>query len=70
MNQIEKEQLLNEIEHKIGMIKVFYKDNDGAEELIKSYEEYTEKGVSYTEIKLFLEDLNLFLEGTDKYAGV
>lgn len=62
MKQVEKEQLLNEVEHKIGMVKTFYKDDDGAEELIGGYEDYQKEGTSFTEIKLFLEDLNLFLE--------
>lgn len=62
MKQAEKEQLLNEVEHKIGMVKTFYKDEVGAEELIESYEGYRKEGVSNTEIKLFLDDLNLFLE--------
>lgn len=62
MNQIEKEQILSQVEHKVGMIKTFHKDEVGADDLISSYEEYQKDGTSYTEIKLFLEDLNLFLE--------
>lgn len=63
MNQFDKEQLLNEIEHKIGMIKSFYSDVEGADELINGYEDCLKEGTSFTEIKLLLEDLNLFLEG-------
>lgn len=62
MNQIEKEQILSEVEHKIGMIKTFHQEKEGVDVLISSYEEYIVEGVSYTEVKLFLEDLNLFLE--------
>lgn len=62
MKQIEKELLLNEVEHKIGMVKTFHKDEDGAEELIEGYEEYLIEGVSVTEAKLLLEDLDLFLD--------
>lgn len=61
MNQTEQEQILQQVEHKIGMIKAFHKDEVGADELIASYEEYSKEGISFTEIKLFLEDLNLFL---------
>lgn len=63
MNQIEKEQLLNEVEHKVGMIKAFHNEDDNAKELIELYDEYRKDGTSVMEIKLFLEDLNLFLEG-------
>lgn len=62
MDSIEKEMILSQVEHKIGMIKAFYRDQDGADELISSYEEYDKDGTSYTEIKLFLEDLELFME--------
>ena len=63
MNQSEKELILSDVEHRIGMIKSFYKEEEGADELINSYEEYLKTGISHTEVKLFLEDLNLFLEG-------
>lgn len=62
MNQIEKEQILSHVEHKVGMIKTFYKEEVGADVLISSYEDYRVEGTSFTEIKLFLEDVNLFLE--------
>lgn len=62
MKQVEKELLTNEIEHKIGMVRTFHKDKDGADELIEGYEDYRKEGVSVTEAKLLLEDLNLFLE--------
>lgn len=62
MKQAEKEQLLNEVEHKVGMIKTFHKGSNEAEELISVYEDYRKEGTSITEIKLFLDDLNLFLE--------
>jgi hypothetical protein len=61
MNLSEKELLLNQVEHKIGMIKAFH-NNDEAQELVELYDEYNKTGASYTEIKLFLEDLDLFLE--------
>lgn len=66
MNNAEKEILLNEIEHKVGMIKTFYKaskhDTDTAKELIELYDEYVRDGTSTIEVKVFLQDLNLFLE--------
>lgn len=61
MNQSSQEQILSQIEHKIGMIKTFHKDKDGAEELINLYESYRKDGADFLDIKLFLEDLNLFL---------
>ena len=62
MKQAEKELLLSQVETKIGVVKSFYKDEVGADNLIELYEEYQNDGTSYTEIKLFLEDLTLFLE--------
>lgn len=66
MDQIEQEHILSQVEHKVGMVKTFYRDEVGASDLISSYNEYQNEGVSYTEIKLFLEDLNLFLESVNK----
>jgi hypothetical protein len=62
MNQAEKELILSQVELKIGMVKTFYKDKEGADELISLYEDYLREGTSTMEIKLFLEDLYLFLE--------
>lgn len=62
MKQHQKEQLLNAIDHKIGMVKTFYKNISGSEDLISIYEDFRKEGSTYTEIKLFLDDLNLFLE--------
>lgn len=61
MNQSEKELLLNSIEHKVGIVATFYRDVEGAEDLLNLYEEYKKEGTSITEIKLFLDDLNTFL---------
>lgn len=72
MNNAEKEILLNEIEHKVGMIKAFYKaskhDTDTAKELIELYDEYVRDGTSTIGAKVLLQDLNLFLE-TNKRDG-
>lgn len=62
MKQYEEEQMLSQVELKVGLIKSFHMDEVGADELIESYEDYLKDGTSYTEIKLFLEDLDLFLE--------
>ena len=62
MERMEKEQLLNEVEHKIGMAKTFHNNNGEANELIEVYEGYCKDGASLTEIKLLLEDLELFLD--------
>jgi hypothetical protein len=64
MDQAEKEQILSQVEHKVGMIKTFHKDVPGADDLIKLHADYQKEGTSVTEIKLFLDDLNLFLEST------
>lgn len=65
MKLAEQEQLLNMIENKVGMVKVHFKDIEGAEELISVYEEYKENGTSSYEAKLFLEDLEEFLSTVD-----
>lgn len=57
------EAILSQVEHKAGMIKTFYKDVEGAKELIEIYDAYTKEGTSFVEIKLFLDDLNIFLDG-------
>ena len=62
MGQLEKQELLNEVEHKIGMARIFYNDNGEAQELIDVYESYRKEGATLMEIKLLLEDLELFLD--------
>lgn len=62
MGQLEKQQLLNEVEHKIGMAKTFYNSNGEAEELIEVYEGYCKEGATLMEVKLLLEDVELFLD--------
>lgn len=62
MNQIDKEQILAQVELKIGIIKTYYVDESGADELIRVYDDYKRDGTSVLEIKLFLDDLLLFIE--------
>lgn len=61
MKQAEKELLVNQIEHNIGLVKTFHQDKPGANELIEVYEEISKKGTSTIEAKAFVDDLNLFL---------
>lgn len=62
MSQSEKQQLLNEVEHKIGMAKTFYNGDGEAQELIDVYEGYRMEGATLMEIKLLLDDVELFLD--------
>lgn len=62
MRLAEKEELLNQVEHKVGMIKTFHKDAEGSGGLLETYEEYIKEGTSHAEMKLFLDDLTLFLD--------
>lgn len=62
MNLAEKEMLLNQIEHKIGIIRTFHKEEDGVNELIEVYEDMVKNGTSTLEAKTFQDDLDLFLE--------
>ena len=66
MGQLEKQELLNEVEHKIGMAKTFYNNNGEAEELIEVYEGYCKEGATLMEVKLLLEDVELFLDSVKK----
>lgn len=62
MDLAEKELLLNQIEHKAGMLKTFYKDEDGASDLIEVYEDAVANGISIKVAKILLEDLTVFLK--------
>ena len=62
MGQLEKQELLNEVEHKIGMARTFYNNDGDAQELIDIYEGYRKEGATLMEIKLLLDDAELFLD--------
>ncbi len=62
MNIEEKKLLMTQIEHKVSMIQTFYKNEDGASDLIASYKESISKGTSVKEAKLLLEDLTVFVK--------
>ena len=62
MGQLEKQQLLNEVEHKIGMARAFYNGDGEAQELVDIYEDYRKEGATLMEIKLLLDDVELFLD--------
>lgn len=62
MKLLEKENVLNFVETKIGVIKNFHKEKDGAQELIEVYDDMVKNGTSTFELKLLVEDLELFFE--------
>lgn len=61
MTQAEKEQLLETIETKIGLIRAFA-PSQGIE-LIELHNYYKNGGASITELQLFLDDCQEFIKG-------
>lgn len=62
MKLLEKENMLNFVETKIGVIKNFHKEKSGAQELIEVYDDMVKNGTSTFELKFLVEDIELFFE--------
>lgn len=60
--EADKEQLMENVATKVGIVRALYQTRSGADELIDLYGEYQRDGASIEEIKLFREDLELFLD--------
>ena len=57
-----KEQIMNNLPHKIERLKKEYGTEQGAVEIIDTYNDYVANGTTPMELELLWEDVNNYLE--------
>lgn len=58
----DKEQLLEDLETKVGILRIFHLRTEASRELIELYEDYKRNGTSFEEVKALRDDIIRYIE--------